>query len=357
MDFLMMDELQSILQKSIGANTVQDFLLALGLFLVLLLAFRVFKMILLRRLRKLTRRTGTEIDDVLVQALENVHWWFYIVLALYFPLKFLVLSPTIDSWVDAILIILVILQIIRTAQFLMDYGVKCAAVRRGASEDEAFAAFAGIRFVLRLVLWTIGVLLILSNVGVNITSLVAGLGIGGVAVALAVQNILSDIFSSFSIYFDKPFQVGDFVITGDHMGVVKKIGIKSTRLQALQGEEIVISNKELTSTRIQNFKKMQKRRVILNFGVVYETDVKKLRKATDIVEKAVKGIKDLTFDRCHFAGFGEFSLNFEAVYYVDSSDFNVYMDKQQAVNLAIKEKFEKEGIEMAFPTQTLFVKK
>ncbi len=346
-----------ILQKSIGENTIHDFLLAIGLFLVLLLAFRVFKMILLRRLRNLTKRTNFGIDDVLVQALENIHWWFYVLLSLYFPSKFLVLSPTVDRWIDVFLVIVVILQVIRSTQFLLDYGVKRAAVHRGTSEDEAFAAFAGIRFVLRLVLWTIGVLLILSNVGVNITSLVAGLGIGGVAIALAVQNILGDIFSSFSIYFDKPFQVGDFIITGDHMGVVKKIGIKSTRLQALQGEELIISNRELTSTRIQNFKKMQKRRVILNFGVVYETNVKKLKKANEIVKKAVLGASGLEFDRCHFAGFGEFSLNFEAVYYVDSSDFGVYMDKQQAVNLAIKERFEEEGIEMAFPTQTLYVKK
>ena len=356
MGFIEFEEVQLLLGRTVGANSIRDFVIAVGLFIVLLIAFRIFRRVLLRRIKDFTKKTCFKSGEVIVQTLENVHGWFYVVLALYFPIKTLALPSVLDGWVDAGFIVILILQVIVSVQFLMDHAVKRAAMEKGASENEAVAAFAGIRFVLRLVLWSIGILLILSNIGINVTSLIAGLGIGGVAVALAVQNILGDIFSSFSIYFDKPFRIGDFIIAGEHMGVVKKIGIKSTRLQALQGEEIVISNNELTSTRIQNFKQMRKRRVLLNFGVVYGTSVKKLKKANEIVEKAVKKIDGLTFDRCHFAEFGDFSLNFEAIYYVDSGDFSVYMEKQQAVNFEIKEKFEKEGIEIAFPTQTLHVK-
>lgn len=352
-----MEIFEQILEKSFLNNDLRDLLIALGLFIVLLILFKLFKLILLKRLMKLAKKTKTKIDEICVETLENIHRWIYVVLALYFPIKLLELPAEVIKWVDALFIIIIILQLIRTAQFFIDNGMKWFAQKKGSSADEAFRAFAGIRFILRLIVWTIGLLLILSNIGVNVTSLVAGLGIGGIAVALALQNILGDIFSSFSIYFDKPFQIGDFIVAGEHFGIVKKIGIKSTRIQALQGEEIVISNKELTSTRIQNFKKMQRRRVILNFGLVYDTKVEKLKKATEIVKDVITKIPDLDFDRCHFFEFGDFSLKFETVYFVNSGDYNVFMDKQQEVNLAIKERFEEAEIEMAFPTQTLHVNK
>jgi len=197
----------------------------------------------------------------------------------------------------------------------------------------------------------------LSNFGYNISTLIAGLGIGGVAIALALQNILTDIFASFSIYFDKPFQTGDFIIVGNDLGVVKKIGIKTTRLQTLQGEELVISNKELTETRIHNYKKMQKRRIVFNFGLTYDTSSAKLKKVLQILKGIIDKIEIAELDRVHFNKFGDFSLNFEVVYYLASSDYNEYMDTQQAINLAIKEKFEKDGIKFAYPTQTVFVNK
>jgi small-conductance mechanosensitive channel len=198
---------------------------------------------------------------------------------------------------------------------------------------------------------------IMSNLGFDVTSLVAGLGIGGIAVALALQSVLSDVFSSFSIYFDKPFQAGDFIIVGQHMGIVKHIGIKSTRIQTLQGEELIISNKELTSARVQNFKKMEKRRITFTFGVTYQTPVKKLKKIPEMVKEIVAKIELADLDRVHFRKYGDFSLNFEVVYYVKIPDYGKYMDTQQEINLALKERFEKEGIEFAYPTQTIFLNK
>jgi len=214
-----------------------------------------------------------------------------------------------------------------------------------------------LNIIIKIILWIIGLLLILSNLGINITSLVAGLGIGGIAIALALQNILSDLFSSFAIYFDKPFKVGDFIIIGKDMGTVEQIGIKTTRLRALQGEQIVISNQELTSARIQNFKKLSERRVAFELGVVYGTPDDKMKKIPELIEKIIKETKDTRFDRSHFKSFGDFALIFETVYYITSGEYLDYMNAQQEIGLKIKEKFSTEEIEFAYPTQTLFLNK
>lgn len=200
-------------------------------------------------------------------------------------------------------------------------------------------------------------IIVLENLGYNVKSLATGLGIGGIAVALAMQNVLSDIFASFSIYFDQPFRVGDFIVIGNERGTVKNIGVKSTRLQSLQGEELIISNKELTQAQIHNYKKMQRRRIVFGFGVVYDTPVAKLKKILDIVKEITESIDIVDLDRVHFTKFGDYSLQFEVVYFLNSNDYTKYMDIQQEINLKIKEKFEKEKIKMAFPTQTIQVDK
>jgi len=227
--------------------------------------------------------------------------------------------------------------------------------KNGDSEGESMVNV--LRFVIRVIVWSVALLMIISNFGINITPLIASLGIGGIAIALALQNILVDLFSAFAIYFDKPFKEGDFIIIGADMGVVKYIGIKTTRIQALGGQEIVISNSELVNSRINNYKKMKKRRVVFSFGVEYGTSSEKLKKINKIVEKIIKDIKNTDLDRIHFNEFGPHSLNYEVVYYINTNDYNIYMDVQQEINLKIKDQFEKEKIIMAFPTQTIHVKK
>lgn len=199
--------------------------------------------------------------------------------------------------------------------------------------------------------------MILANMGYNVTSLIAGLGIGGIAIGLALQNILGDLFSSLAIYFDKPFKVGDFVIVDQYMGTVKHVGVKTTRIEALQGEEIVVSNSDLTNSRIQNFGVMQRRRIAFNFGVTYDTSAEKLKAIPGWVKKIIDDIEITEYDRSNFKGFGDSSLDFENVYYLNSGDYNEYMNTQEEINLAIVQKFEEEGVEMAFPTQTVHVKK
>jgi small-conductance mechanosensitive channel len=210
-------------------------------------------------------------------------------------------------------------------------------------------------FVARLVLWSVILLLALDNLGVDVTALVAGLGVGGIAVALAVQNILSDLFASLSIVLDKPFAVGDFLIIDSFLGSVEHVGLKTTRLRSLSGEQLVFSNTDLLGSRIRNYGRMFERRVVFKIGVTYQTPRDKLTKIPGIIREAIEAQDKTRFDRSHFNEYGEFSLNFESVYYVLGPDYNLYMDIQQAINLRIHERFEEEGIEFAYPTQTLFL--
>jgi len=214
-----------------------------------------------------------------------------------------------------------------------------------------------LRQVSVFLIWLTALLFLIQNLGYEISALIGGLGLGGLAVAFAVQNLLADVFSSISIYFDKPFKIGDFIVVGADSGVVKKIGIKSTRLQTLQGQELIISNKELTETRVNNFKRMNTRRIEFIIGVEYDTSQAKLKKIPQIVQKVIESQAETEFGRAHFKAFGDFSLQFEIVYTVTTAEYGVYMDVQQAINYAILEEFNKAGIAMAFPTQKVYTVK
>jgi small-conductance mechanosensitive channel len=212
-----------------------------------------------------------------------------------------------------------------------------------------------VKFIALCLLWTLIFLAILDNMGVNVTSLIAGLGIGGVAVALAVQNTLTDLLSALSIALDKPFIVGDFISTAEYSGTVEKIGLKSTRIRSLSGEELVVPNQELLKAKIQNYKKMDERRVVFGFGVLLQTEADQLAKIPTLVQNVIENQQRIRFDRAHFYRFGDSSYDYEVVYYVLSPDYNVYMDIQQQINLAIVQEFQSLGIQFAYPTRTLYV--
>jgi small-conductance mechanosensitive channel len=190
---------------------------------------------------------------------------------------------------------------------------------------------------------------------IDLTNVIFGLGVGGIAIALAIQSTLSDVFSAFSIYFDRPFEIGDFIVVGEHSGTVKSIGIKSTRIQALSGEEITLSNQELTSARIRNFKRMHERRVVFGFGILYETSPETVERIPTMVRTIIESIDNTRFDRAHFKSFGDSSLDFEVVYYVLDSDYGVYMDIQQRINVALMKTFADERIGFAYPTRTVYM--
>ena len=197
----------------------------------------------------------------------------------------------------------------------------------------------------------------LDNMGFEISAVIAGLGIGGIAVALAAQTILKDLFSYFSILFDRPFEIGDFIIIGEYLGTIEHIGIKTTRIRSLGGEQVILSNTDLTSSRVRNYKRMDKRRVLFKLGVTYQTSLEQLKAIPGIIKNAIENVEDTIFDRAHFFSYGDFSLVFEVVYYVKSRDYNKYMDIQQEINFAINEEFKNRDIEFAYPTQTLYLNK
>jgi len=217
------------------------------------------------------------------------------------------------------------------------------------------ATITAFGFIGRLFLWTIVLLLILDNLGVDITSLIAGLGIGGIALALAAQNILGDLFASLSIMLDKPFVIGDFIIVDEYMGSIEQIGLKTTHLRSLSGEQLIISNADLLKSRIRNYKRMYERRVVFSLGVIYQTPYDKLKTIPAMVREIIEAQEQTRFDRAHFKEFGNSSLNFEIVYWVKNPDYNVYMDLHQAINMEIFRRFEEEGIVFAYPTQTLYL--
>lgn len=334
-------------------NSLGDYVAALGALIVFTVIFRVFQFGVLRYLHTLAQKTKTDIDDTLVRIVQSLRPPFYTFVALYGAVRFLTLSDLVEKLFNILLVVWVVYQVIVAVQILIEY-VFSKALNKD-DDPSTQGALDLIKNVAKGLLWGGGVLMILSNLGVDITALIAGLGIGGIAIAFAFQNILEDLFSSFAILFDKPFQIGDFIVVGDKMGVVEKIGIKTTRIRSLQGEEVVISNKELTSAQVQNFKKMEERRVVFNIGLTYETPTEKLKWVPGIIKNIIDGVEDARFDRSHFQSFGDFALTFETVYYVQTGDYNRYMDIQQDINFKIREALEKDHINMAYPTQTVYL--
>jgi len=336
---------------SLFGRNVGQLVQALAMFLVILFAFKFFRLFLLARLKVWAKKTVNDFDDQIVEVFEDIPQFFYYVVSLYFPLDWFVKSEDFSNVIYSIFIVVVVVYAVKFLQKFADYFLMKVTTKEG---KRSATTFSGLKLFVRLILWGSAFLLILSNLGIDISSLVASLGIGGIAVALAVQNVLGDIFASFTIYFDKPFEVGDYVmINSSNDGVIKRIGLKSTRIATLQGEELVVSNKELTNAKIHNFKKMKHRRMVVNMGLEYSTSNEKMKLAKDIMLKAVEDIETLKLLRCNFVEFGPYSLNFELVYFVSSEIYDFALEKQAELLLLIKEGFEKEGIHMAFPTQKI----
>jgi small-conductance mechanosensitive channel len=340
-------------------NTLYEYAVAFVMFLAALVVLKIFQVIILGRLKKLAQKTKTDIDDVLLEIVGSVKPPLYLLLSFYIGYQYLNFPEKVDKVVGFVIFVLLVYEVIRSISRLIDYFVdRQTGQQKTEGEKKQTKSLMGmLKTFVMIALWIVAAILILSNYGVNVSSIIASLGIGGLAVALAVQNILSDIFSSFSIFIDKPFEIGDYIQIGTDSGTVEKIGLKTTRLRTLQGEELVVSNKELTSARVQNFKKLKNRRVVFNLGVVYGLPVTKLRAIPKIVKDVVRTKAGIKFGRCHFKTFGDYSLNFEVVYTVESGDYKDYMDVNQKINFDIYREFEKEGIDFAYPTQTVFVGK
>jgi len=308
-----------------------------------------------RQHARLARTEATEVLEIPMLAASRTTLAFMLVVAAYAALSIYGLEGRLAEWALRLLTIAIFWQ---AGLWASTAAVAWLDHRRKSTlqEDKAVAGSIGIiRFVARVLIWGMVLLLTLDNLGVDITALVAGLGIGGIAVALALQNVLGDLLASLSIALDQPFVIGDFLIVGDHMGSVEYIGIKSTRLRSLTGEQIVMSNADLLSSRVRNYGRMYERRIVFSLGVTYETPREKLERIPALLREIVDAQEGVRFDRAHFAKYAACSLDFEIVYHVLSPDFARYMDAQQAINFGIHEAFEELGVQFAYPTQTLWI--
>jgi small-conductance mechanosensitive channel len=330
---------------------------ALALGAASVVALRVITRALMRQVAAVAERTATYWDDVLAGVLRSTKGLFLAVVAL------LVLATVLDlpaDWEVAIRRVAAVALVVQGG-FWAAAGLTgwLAGYRRSRTADDPAAAttVGAIGFVGRLVLWAVVLLLVLDNLGVDVTALVAGLGVGGIAVALAAQSILGDLFASMSIVLDKPFVLGDFIIVDEYMGTVEYVGLKTTRLRSLTGEQLVFSNNDLLQSRIRNHGRMKERRVNFSVGVVYQTPPEVLARIPTVLRDAVEAQDQTRFDRAHLRGFGDSALEFEVVYYMKIPTYNTYMDVQQAINLRLVERFAAEGIEFAYPTRTVYLAK
>ncbi len=337
-------------------NTGRDYLVALAVFAGLFVFFKIFDRYLVVLFKKAARKTKFGWDDIVFDFFSAIHWQFYAYISFYAASVYLVLPELLDRALYYLLIIFIAFYAAQGLSRVVDHFTNRQIEKRKQSDNSSNTSMIKtFGTIFKIAIYSVGLLMVLANLGIEITPLIASLGVGGIAIAIALQSVLSDMFAAFAIYFDKPFKEGDFIIIGNDMGTVKHIGIKTTRIQSLGGQELVVSNTELTNSRINNYKRMQERRIAFSFGVEYNTPSKKLKKINSIVKRAVETTKNTRFDRSHFKEFGDSSLNYEVVYYVKSADYNVYMDVQQEIHFKIKEAFEKEKIAFAFPTQTIYV--
>jgi small-conductance mechanosensitive channel len=348
--------MEEFLNQIYFGNTIQKYIVAIGIFVLVIIVVKVFRLIVLRRLKKWAEKTETTFDDFILIGIKNSVIPILYYSAIYFAARSLNLSDSVRNIFDVLSIVVVTFFIIRLITSTLDFSIISYTAKQDAGDKKA-KQLKSISALARIIIWCVALVFLLDNLGFDISAVVAGLGIGGIAVALAAQSILGDLFSYFIIFFDKPFELGDYIKVGDKNGTIEHIGIKTTRIRALSGEQLVFSNTDLTSSRLHNFKKLQKRRKVFMLGVIYETPAEKLKIIPDIVKDIITEEEKSDYDRGHFKTFGDFSLNFEFVYYVLSPDYATYMDTQHNINMKIFNKFKEEGIEFAYPTQLVYVNK
>lgn len=336
------------LQQIYWGNTVKAYLIAIGIIVIGFIILRIIRTIVLRKLQRVAKKTESDIDDVLMRIINRGVLPLLYLGLIYSAVMTLNLSPFLSKALHVAMVVILVFFVVRMIIAVVDFALGFYLQKQG--RPEAKAGLSGVMVIIQVVLWVFGLVFLLGNLGYNIVTILTGLGIGGIAVALAAQNILADIFAYFSILFDRPFDVGDFLIIEGQLGTVTHIGIKTTRIQSLWGEELSYSNKNMLNQWIHNYSRMDKRRAVFGLNVSYNTPAGKLEQIPEEVKKIILAQDNVSLDRVHFFEFREYYIYFEAVYYSLNPDYGVYRDIQQKINLAICRKFEEMGVKFAFST-------
>lgn len=335
-------------------NSLMSWFIALGIIVAGLLVIKISKYFVVHKLKKWAAKTTTNWDNYLVDAIEHSVIPLLYAVIIYSAINTLLFSPKIDKWMHGIFMAVISFFVIKMISKAFRQFVHLVIKKQGAPEGKEKQA-SGLIVIVTIAIWMLGIIFFIDNLGYDVTTLIAGLGIGGIAIALAAQTILGDLFSYFVIFFDRPFEIGDFITVDDKSGVVQHVGIKTTRITTLGGEQLICSNTDLTNARVHNYKRLAKRRVLFSLGVTYQTTHAVLAEIPGIVKEIIMATDLVAFDRGHFSSYGNSALNFEFVYYIQTPDYNTYMDKQQEIFLQIFKTFEEKNIEFAYPTQTLFI--
>ncbi len=345
-----------LLQYQFLGNPLRDWLIAAATFLVTLTVLPLIKRyISSRRKRWATQdrvkfHTAVDLTALLVTRTGRL---FLFTAALYLASRDLAFPDRVERVITVIIVSVFWLQVGRWAMSAVRYSIDARRLRSPDLDAALTGSMDVILFSAGLVIWAMVLLLALDNLGVQIKPLLAGLGIGGIAIALAVQTVLGDLLASMSIALDKPFGVGDFLTLGDYQGTVEHIGVKSTQLRSISGEQIIIANADIVKARVRNFGRMSERRVVFQFGVNYDTSPEVLAAIPAEVRKIVESQPQTRFDRCHFLAYGDTALQFELVYFVTKPEFAVYADTQQAINLALMHRLRDMKVQLAAPTRAV----
>ncbi|OJV63832.1 MAG: hypothetical protein BGO41_00515 [Clostridiales bacterium 38-18] len=346
--------IQEILTYKILNNTIESYLWFLGTFVFATLVILFLKSVLLKRIFGWVLKRSTVEDTVFIPAVRKYLPRFLYIAALYVSSRILTITDKVNHVLGLFLLAFAVYYSAKLLSAFIEYLFNRYREKKTVDSSQNMAIVWLIKMS-KFVVWTIALLLLISNIVPDVSALIAGLGVGGIAIAFASQAIIEDIFSYFTIFFDRPYELGDFVIVGDFLGTVEHIGIRTTRLRSLGGEQLVFSNKDLTSARLKNFKTMQERRVVFSLGVTYDTPLETLKQLPDVIKATIEAREQTRFDRAHFQSYGDSSLRFEVVYYVLTGDYNIFMDIQQAINFDIREKFDALGVAFAFPSRTLYI--
>lgn len=341
------------LDFEILSNSLRAWGVAVGIALTINVTIALIKWWFVRRFAAFAARTSSPLDDVVVEMAKALRQWLMLLITFYIGSRYLEFSSDTDTVLRKIAILAAFFQMGLWLAAILNFWINLSRDRAMRENAAAATGLSAIGFIARVTLWIVIALLMLDNLGIDVTALVAGLGVGGIAIALAIQNILGDLLASLSIVLDKPFVIGDFIVIDDFAGTVEHVGLKTTRLRSLSGEQLVFSNGDLLKARLHNYKRMQERRIVFSFGVLYQTSADQLQKIPVLVRAIIEAQPLIRFDRAHFKDFGDSSLNFEAVYWMLDPDYNRYMDTQQAINLGMVRAFSAEDVQFAYPTRTL----
>ncbi len=345
-----------LLDKLYYGNTLEAWLIAAVLAIVILVALELFKKFALKHMFALRSRIQKDSYELVIDLFKNTKLFFLLVLSIYIASRILTFPTGIQGLLRSVLVIALLVQLAVWGNRSISFWLASYTRRKLKEDAAAVTMFTAFSYVARTILWALLLLIALDNLGFNVRTLIAGVGIGGIAVALGVQNILKDLFASLSIATDKPFVYGDFIQAGDFQGEVEQVGLKTTRLRSLTGEQIIISNSDLLQSRIRNYQRMAERRIVFTLGVSYQTSAEKVEKIPQMLREMIER-DEVRIDRIHFSKLGDSSMDFEIVYFVKSADYNLYMDIQHDINLKILRRFEAEGIAFAYPTRSIYVEK